>query len=86
MQKSSKILQYNSYCMTKQVAFRDKTYERLRRRKRKSESFSDVVERLMEAAPEEKDPLSFARRPWKRRLSVEEHLDLVEADRDADRV
>lgn len=71
--------------MTKQAKLRNETYARLMRRKRSGETFSDVVDRLLGHPSSERDPLSFVTRPWRRRLSVEEHLELVEADRNADR-
>jgi predicted CopG family antitoxin len=70
--------------MTKQVALADMTYERLRKRRRKGESFSDVIERLLTEGP--KDPLSFVMRVPRSRTPAKERLAQIEADRDSTQV
>jgi predicted CopG family antitoxin len=71
--------------MTRQIALSEKAYDRLKRQKLKDESFSDVVERLIDN--QLKDPRAFFKAmqklPWT--MTPEEHLAMIEADRDASR-
>ena len=69
-------------CMTKQVAFADRTYERLKSARREGESFSETVERLLDSS---KDPLSFLR-STRSRIDATRRLKAIRADRDASRV
>lgn len=72
--------------MTRQVALSEEAYARLRREKRQHESFSQAVIRLLETARRaKKDPKAFLDHDFKPLLSMEEHLRMVEEDRDRDR-
>lgn len=64
--------------MTKQVALADRTYTRLKRHRRPDESFSEVIERLLDQA---KDPESFLRAP-RSRTDPDAWIARLEADRD----
>lgn len=64
--------------MTKQVALADRTYQRLRAARQPDESFSDAIERLLDAV---KDPMGFlAAKPS--RVDPTAWIAAVEADRD----
>jgi predicted CopG family antitoxin len=67
--------------MTKQVAFSEQAYAALRRAKGEQESFSQAVLRLLASQP--KDPMAFADRPRRWKLSARQHLAQVDADRKA---
>jgi predicted CopG family antitoxin len=69
--------------VTKQVAFANTTYKRLRRERRPGESFSQAVDRLLDSRP--KDPKAFLKglRPP---VDPKKWLAEVEASRDADRM
>lgn len=67
--------------MTKPVALADSTYDRLRRRRRPGESFSEAVERLI--LNQRKDPMEFPRNVPKSRVPAKRRLADIEADRDA---
>jgi predicted CopG family antitoxin len=69
--------------MTRQVALADATYDRLKRRKRAGESFSQVIERLLAGEP--KDPLGFVQRLPPLPMDPDEWVRRIEADRDATR-
>ena len=73
--------------MTKQVALSNAAYAALKREKQETESFSDLVVRLMrEARVTKKDPMRFVNFPHQRTMSPEEHLRFIEEMREADRV
>lgn len=65
--------------MTKQVALANRTYERLKSRRRPGESFSAAIERLLEDSP--KNPLTFLDAP-RSRTNPDEWIARIEADRD----
>ncbi len=71
--------------MTKQVALSEHAYARLRRQKLPGESFSGAVERLIDH--QRKDAAGFieAMRGVRRIMSPDEHLAMIEADREASR-
>lgn len=70
--------------MTHQVALSQVAYAALRKERKSHESFSDVVLRLLEESHRaRKDPASFLQRRTRRRIPVEEHLRLIEEERDA---
>lgn len=72
--------------MTKQVALSNEAYAALRGEKQEAESFSDLVLRLMrEANMGRRDPMRWLSRPHKSWLTMEEHLQMVEEGREADR-
>jgi predicted CopG family antitoxin len=65
--------------VTKQVALADRTYARLRGTRHPGESFSDVIERLLDTFA--KDPLSFPK-STRSRTNPEARLERIRADRD----
>ena len=67
--------------MTKPVALADDTYQRLKRRKRPGESFSEAIERLMR--DQRKDPMLFVAKVPRSKISAARRLKEIEADRDA---
>lgn len=66
--------------MTKPVALANHTYERLKRRRRPGESFSEAVERLI--SNQRKDPMSFVRSAPKSKRPVKRRLAEIEAERE----
>lgn len=69
--------------MTKQVALSEEAYARLRRAKRETESFSEVVLRLLDTSPDAReDPASFADLPHRFLMTMEEHLEEVRLGRE----
>lgn len=71
--------------MTKQVALSDEAYAELRREKKPEESFSQAVLRLLRSARlARKDPMAFVGQPRRFTMTMQEHLDMVESDRDRD--
>lgn len=74
--------------MVKPVSLSDPAFEALRSEKQENESDSDVVLRLVrEARSARKDPWHFVRTRDKRerRWSPEEHVEILEKMREADR-
>ncbi|MEK6985024.1 MAG: antitoxin VapB family protein [Candidatus Thermoplasmatota archaeon] len=67
--------------MTRQVALAESTYARLRRSRHPGESFSKAIDRLLDGA---KDPMGFVKRLPKADLTPEEHLRMIEEDRNSD--
>lgn len=67
--------------MTKPVALADGTYDRLKRRRRPGESFSNTIDRLMQEP--KKDPTYFAQNVPRSKIPAARRLQEIEADRDA---
>lgn len=72
--------------MTKPMTVSDRAFAALRKEKKKGESDSDVIMRLLEEAKgRKKDPWLWVNMKHKRSMSLDEHLKMIEESREADR-
>lgn len=69
--------------MERAVRLSEEAYEHLEAYKHPGESFSQAIQRLLDAQP--KDPLGFPDRVPKSPVSGQEHLRRIEADRESTR-